>query len=185
MILTFSQERKGVTATFREESSGRCDQMVVRPNAKAAKTLTPQCDLSPIWNLCWIISKDGTYVLAPEHDAAQVQWGGDWRMPTRQEFDDLNNKCDWIWTTMNGVYGYIVRGRGSYASNSIFLPCAGGGYGPLLYDAGSLGSYLSSVPDSDDYGSAWGLGFNSRFHLTDYGYRYYGESVRPLQGFTK
>lgn len=52
MILTFSQERKGVTATFREESSGRCDQMVVRPNAKAAKTLTPQCDLSPIWNLC-------------------------------------------------------------------------------------------------------------------------------------
>ena len=51
MILTFSQERKGVTATFREESSGRCDQMVVRPNAKAAKTLTPQCDLSPIWNL--------------------------------------------------------------------------------------------------------------------------------------
>ena len=54
MILTFSQERKGVTATFREESSGRCDQMVVRPNAKAAKTLTPQCDLSPIWNLCVI-----------------------------------------------------------------------------------------------------------------------------------
>lgn len=52
MILTFSQERKGVTATFRKESSGRCDQMVVRPNAKAAKTLTPQCDLSPIWNLC-------------------------------------------------------------------------------------------------------------------------------------
>ena len=38
--------------SFRKESSGRCDQMVVRPNAKAAKTLTPQCDLSPIWNLC-------------------------------------------------------------------------------------------------------------------------------------
>lgn len=55
MILTFSQERKGVTATFRKESSGRCDQMVVRPNAKAAKTLTPQCDLSPIWNL-WSIT---------------------------------------------------------------------------------------------------------------------------------
>ena len=53
MILAFSQERKGVTATFRKESSGRCDQMVVRPNAKAAKTLTPQCDLSPIWNL-WL-----------------------------------------------------------------------------------------------------------------------------------
>lgn len=31
--------------------------MVVRPNAKAAKTLTPQCDLSPIWNL-WSHSTD-------------------------------------------------------------------------------------------------------------------------------
>ena len=25
--------------------------MVVRPNAEAAKTPAPQCDLSPIWNL--------------------------------------------------------------------------------------------------------------------------------------
>ena len=132
----------------------------------------------------WIISKDGTYVLAPEHDAAQVQWGGDWRMPTRQEFDDLNNKCDWIWTTMNGVYGYIVRGRGSYASNSIFLPCAGNGYRPLLYDAGSDGNYSSSVPGSDDY-DAWGLYFYSSDHGTGYDYRYFGQSVRPLQGFTK
>lgn len=46
MILTFSQKRKGVTETFRKESSGRCDQMVVRPNAEAAKTPAPQCDLS-------------------------------------------------------------------------------------------------------------------------------------------
>ena len=52
MILTFSQKRKGVTETFRKESSGRCDQRVVRPNAEAAKTPAPQCDLSPIWNLC-------------------------------------------------------------------------------------------------------------------------------------
>lgn len=32
--------------------------MVVRPNAKAAKTLTPQCDLSPIWNL-WSVNTAG------------------------------------------------------------------------------------------------------------------------------
>ena len=151
----------------------------------SSTTNTHKLSISTLQSEGWIVTRDGTYVLAPEHDAAQKHWGGDWRMPTKQEVYDLNNKCDWIWTTMNGVYGYIVRGRGSYASNSIFLPCAGGGYGPLLYDAGSLGRYLSSVPDSDDYGSAWGLGFNSRFHLTDYGYRYYGESVRPLQGFTK
>ena len=132
----------------------------------------------------WIVSKDGTYVLAPEHDAAQVQWGGDWRMPTRQEFNDLNNKCDWIWTTMNGVYGYIVRGRGSYASNSIFLPRAGRGYGTSLDYAGSWGRYWSSFPDSNYY-YACCLGFISSYHRMDYSDRYHGQSVRPLQGFTK
>ena len=132
----------------------------------------------------WIVSKNGTYVLAPEHDAAQVQWGGDWRMPTNQEFYDLNNKCDWTWTTMNGVYGYIVRGRGSYASNSIFLPCAGFGDGTSLYHAGSSGNYWSSVPYSD-YDNAWGLCFTSSNHGTYNINRYYGLSVRPLQGFTK
>ena len=133
----------------------------------------------------WIVSKNGTYVLAPEHDAAQVQWGGDWRMPTRQEFYDLNNKCEWTWTTMNGVKGYIVRGRDSYASNSIFLPCAGDGNGTSLYRAGSYGYYWSSVPRLDD-DLARALYFDSSSHSTDYGYRRsYGRSVRPLQRFTK
>ena len=136
----------------------------------------------------WIVSKNGTYVLAPEHDAAQVQWGGDWRMPTRQEFDDLDKKCDWIWTTMNGVYGYIVRGSGSYASNSIFLPCAGLDDGTSITFAGSFGNFWSSVPFSDDYCYyyAWILDFGSSNHGTYYyGHRDSRKSVRPVQGFTK
>lgn len=133
----------------------------------------------------WIVSKDGTYVLAPEHDAAQVQWGGGWRMPTYQELDDLcYNKCDWTWTTQNGVNGYVVRGRGDYASNSIFLPCAGYGYGTSLYTSGSYGYYWSSVPLSD-YKGSWSLYFGSGDHGTNYDYRYYGQSVRPVQGFAK
>jgi hypothetical protein len=128
------------------------------------------------------ITPDG--VLAPEHDAAHVHWGGDWRMPTTQELDDLISKCDWTWTTMNGVNGYVVRGRGEYASNSIFLPCAGDGYETLLSDAGSYGLYWSSVPHSGYYNSCY-LYFDSRSHDTGYYPRYYGRSVRPLQGFTK
>ena len=145
-------------------------------------TPTYNKSISTLQSEGWIVSKDGRYVLAPEHDAAQVQWGGDWRMPTRQEFDDLNNKCDWIWTTMNGVYGYIVRGRGSYASNSIFLPCAGGGSGTLL--DGSCGNYGSSVPGSGS-NYAWRLFFYSGNHSASNGVLDYGQSVRPLQGFTK
>ena len=129
----------------------------------------------------WITSNG---VLALSHDAAQVQWGDAWRMPTIQEFEDLVNKCDWTWTTRNGVKGYIVRGRGAYASNSIFLPAAGFGVGTSLY-AGSLGRYWSSVPDSDDDVSR-GLYFRSGSRSTNYYYdRYGGQSVRPVQGFAK
>ena len=130
----------------------------------------------------WITAEG---VLAPKHNAAHMQWGGEWRMPTKQELDDLSNNCDWEWTTLNGVKGYCVRGRGAYASASIFLPCAGYGYGTSLYSFGSHGYYWSSVPYSGSYYS-WYLDFNSGDHSTDSdGYRDYGFSVRPVQGFAK
>jgi hypothetical protein len=105
-------------------------------------------------------------------------------MPTRQEFYDLISQCDWTWGSKNGVNGYIVRGKGDYSSKSIFLPCAGFGYGTSLINAGSLGHYWSSVPDTDYY-YAWYLSFGSSYHGTGYNDRGRGQSVRPLQGFTK
>ena len=128
----------------------------------------------------WVTS-DG--VLAPSHDAAHEQWGGAWRMPTRQEFDDLINKCDWTWTTLNGVNGYVVCGRGDYASQSIFLPAAGFGDESSLYLADSLGYYWSSVPELVGY-YAYGLYFGSGYHGTYGDTRFYGQSVRPVQEFT-
>ena len=130
---------------------------------------------------------DENGILAPEHDAAHVHWGGKWRIPTKQEWDDLLSKCDWKRTQMNGVKGYAVRGRGAYASASIFLPCVGYCSGTSLSDAGSEGYYWSSVPYSvDDYG-AWYLYFNrlARNHGTRGCDRDYLMSVRPVQGFSK
>ena len=129
------------------------------------------------------ITADG--VLAPEHDAAHVHWGGAWRMPTKQELDDLQNNCDWTWTTMNGVKGHVVKGKGAYASANIFLPCAGYGNGTSLGRAGSFGYYWSSVPSSSYGYNAWHLDFLSGIHSTRSSYRYYGRPVRPVQGFTK
>lgn len=128
------------------------------------------------------ITEDG--VLAPKHDAAHVHWGGKWRMPTRQELDDLRDKCDWEWTTLNGVSGYFVRGRNDYASAGIFLPCAGNGDGTSLRNAGSDGYYWSSAPCPERF-SAWGLFFHSSYPCTGGSLRFYGQSVRPVQGFTK
>ena len=130
------------------------------------------------------VTEDG--VLVPAHDAAQAHWGGAWRMPTNQELSDLVNKCNWIWTTLNGVDGYVVRGQGAYESASIFLPCAGYGDGTSLDYSGSFGGYWSSVPDSVSSYNAWYLNFYSGYRGTYYGgYRNYGCSVRPVQGFTE
>ena len=145
-------------------------------------TSTYNKSVSTLQSEGWITSGG---VLSPEHDAAQRHWGGDWRMPTKQEFDDLDSKCDWIWTTLNGIKGYIVRGRGDYALNSIFLPCAGSGDGTSLGNVGSYGFCRSSVPDSDNRYYAWYLLFSSSSYKTYSHGRNYGQPVRPLQGFTK
>ena len=151
--------------SFVEENVPTCQKSIAEPKGDA-----------------WITA-DGA--LAPAHDAAHVRWGVGWRTPTDQNLQDLCNKCDWTWTTMNGINGHLVRGRGNYASCSIFLPCAGYGSGTSLDDAGSSGYYWSSVPSSDGY-SAGSLGFYSSDLCTYYYYRrYYGQSIRPVQGFTK
>ena len=142
----------------------------------------------------WTTSGD---VLTPEHDAARVHWGGGWRMPTFKEFKNLIDKCDWTWSTVNGIKGYIVRGRSGYASANIFLPAAGFTYEKNYVGAGANGYYWSSVPNCDGY-STLGYGTSCRltFSLSSQSYstsgytdynsdncsqRYYGLSVRPVQ----
>ncbi|MBP5787870.1 MAG: hypothetical protein J6Y19_08665, partial [Kiritimatiellae bacterium] len=132
---------------------------------------TPTCG-----NFDWITA-EGTR--APEHDAAQVQWGGGWRMPTLEEFSALSNNCNWTWTAMNGVNGDVVRGRGDYANNSIFLPAAGYGDRTSRYDAGSDGRVWASVPSGSDMFAAR-LGFGGSVGLGR-SYRYYGFPVRPVR----
>ena len=116
--------------------------------------------------------------LTPQYDAATANWGGDWRMPTYSEQEELLNNCTWTWTTQNGVNGYNVKGPNG---NSIFLPAAGSRGGSSLDSAGSGGDYWSSTPC--DYGRdyyAYGLYFGSDGQgMGDY-YRYYGLSVRPV-----
>ena len=122
---------------------------------------------------------DNKTVLDLEDDAARANWGGSWRMPTHEEFQELYNNCTWTWTTQNGKNGYKVTSNKN--GNSLFLPAAGYRFGSSLYGAGSYGRYWSASLDSSDPCGAWGLYFGSGgVSPSCYDYRYYGQSVRPV-----
>ena len=62
-------------------------------------------------------------LLEQDDDAAAALWGKDWRLPTKEEFQEMIDKCKWEWTRENYSYwGYKVTGPNG---NSIFLPAGG------------------------------------------------------------
>lgn len=84
---------------------------------------------------------DTKTTLDPEDDVATVKWGGNWRMPTADELQELHKYCEWIWTQQNGIFGYKVKGIND---NFIFLPAAGSMGGDILYGPNERGWYWSS-----------------------------------------
>ena len=121
---------------------------------------------------------DNKTTLEPEDDAAHVNWGGSWRMPTDAEWAELIANCTWTWTTQNGINGYQVTGKTN--SNSIFLPAAGFRDATDLSLVGYDGDYWSS--SLCEYGPyyAWYLYFGSDSVRRNYNIRFYGLSVRPV-----
>lgn len=65
---------------------------------------------------------DNKYLLEPEDDAATVQWGREWCMPTKEQFEELLDHCTWTWTKVQGVKGFELKGENG---NTLFLPGAG------------------------------------------------------------
>ena len=126
---------------------------------------------------------DATGNLVPEHDAACVHWGGEWRMPTAAEISSLVSNCTTTWITTNGVSGRLVTGKGNYANRSIFLPAAGYGNATGLNRTDSEGYYSSSSPKSDNLRYVRSIFFYSNgINLSSNG-RWLGQSVRPVRGF--
>ncbi|MBR5238500.1 MAG: fimbrillin family protein [Paludibacteraceae bacterium] len=120
---------------------------------------------------------DDKTVLDLEDDAAHVNWGGAWRMPTNAEQNELRTKCTWTRTKQNGVNGYIVTGPNG---NSIFLPAAGYKGGSSLYDAGTYGCYWSSSLGANYPYNGIYMYFTSDNKGSSNQYRYCGCSVRAV-----
>ena len=115
------------------------------------------------------------------YDAATANWGGDWRMPTKEEMQELLDNCKWEESELNGVEGYKVTGPNG---NSIFLP----GGGSISYGKGKKNygitfnrtEYWTSTPNSPGYGHAYHMYYPLMGQKVTRGYRENGLSIRAV-----
>lgn len=125
---------------------------------------------------------DNKTVLELTDDAAYISLGSGWRLPTREQQDELRENCDWEWTIYNGVVGMKVKSRKNEAF--IFLPAAGYRSGSSTSYAAEYGYYQSASLDLKNSDDSYYFYFNSGGHYwqdfsTTVG-RDVGFSVRPV-----
>lgn len=123
---------------------------------------------------------DKKTVLDAEDDAAHVNWGGKWRIPTESEAKELLANCSWVWTTMNDINGYKITGA---SGKWIFIPAAGWWPGAEKEKEGVQGIYwLNSLSTSSTMPSylAQYLTITSTSHFIADNGRNCGLSVRPV-----
>lgn len=127
-------------------------------------------------------STDSKTVLDLSDDAARVNWGGAWRMPTTAELQALGNAVNTAWTANyqdSGVAGMIFTDK-TDSSKKLFFPAGGGCFDSSVYYVGLYGYYWTSSLASDVRVS-YSLRFIQNYALWDgSGYRYNGCSVRPV-----
>ena len=120
---------------------------------------------------------DNKTILDLEDDAAHANWGGGWRMPTKEELDELGSRCSWYnWTASSGLYsgGGVATGPSGQSIVMLNKNCAGPtsyytyGWTHVNYWTSSLDTHYDSW--WHDY-LAWGVQTEKR---------YVGLAVRPV-----
>ena len=129
-------------------------------------------------NLTKYNQSDGKTVLESTDDAATQIMGGNWRMPTKAEFDELLSGTTKEWTTINEVNGYKFTGSNG---NSIFIPAAGYCYGGSVRNVGNHGYVWSSSLSTPSPYAAWYLRFSSGDCYMGNDLRCSGWSVRGVR----
>ena len=118
--------------------------------------------------------------LTLEQDAAHVNLGGNWRMPTKAEYQELLDNCNVVWTddyNGTGVKGRIFTSKVN--GNSVFFPAAGFCKRSSVGSVGSNGELRLASWDSPS--KVWHFLFDSGGQRVGYDYyRYFGCSVRGV-----
>lgn len=125
-------------------------------------------------------------VLEANDDVAHVQWGGNWRMPTIAEYQELINNCTWTRVRNGNINGYtITSNKEGYTDKSIFIPFTNAQ--PVLYYEDSYISHTgsSSLPERGPL-TGGSLYINEDGIMMDMGIfagtcmRFKGQAVRPV-----
>lgn len=131
--------------------------------------------------LGWDEFTDDLVTLVPEDDVAHLLFGEKWRMPTKEEWEELVENCtrsiDWV----DGVRG--CRFTSNITGESIFLPAAGGKTNSSLDYAGTWGYYWSSTLFAERPDLAYIHEFDTIVlgnWRIDSGLRHAGYSIRPV-----
>lgn len=119
----------------------------------------------------------GTDISGTQYDVAHVKWGNGWRMPTRDELDELRSNCTWTWSQYNGIKGMLVTGPNG---NSIFLPASGWKGYPGYVGVGECANYWSSTYSTNQWAYDLGFGSSAAGDITE-GTCNGGQSVRPVK----
>ena len=118
--------------------------------------------------------------LTLEQDAAHINMGGKWRMPTKDEYQELLDNCNVVRTNDyngTGVAGKVFTSKVN--GKSVFFPTVGNCNNSSVNNVGSDGYYLSASWESSDL--AWYLDFSyNGEYLKSFGSRYRGYSVRAV-----
>ena len=122
-----------------------------------------------------------------EDDAANVNMGGGWYMPTPEQIRELidNTNTTSTWITQDGVNGRLFTSKKD-ASKSIFIPAAGYAWSSSVQDSGTEADVWSSMLGTGNVagGNVGGksLYFDSGYVRLSYYRRHYGFSVRGVIG---
>lgn len=112
------------------------------------------------------------------YDVAAAAWGGQWRLPSLDEVQELCDRCTWTWTTQNGHTGCKVVGP---SGASIFIPAAGTRQGTKLYLDSAYGSLMTGQLDATNHYYVRSLVFFSDGqHWLDTNLRDFGQSARAV-----
>ena len=125
---------------------------------------------------------DSKSILEPQDDAAHVEYAGKWRMPTREECEELINNCTWQSTNVNSMTGYWATSK--INGNRIFIPTPNEQVGNYWTSSEGSEYYSNSNSNSFPDGSAFQASskiYNVRRTVLDIS-RWNGLMIRPVWG---